>query len=127
MIEAKKYQPFPQSRADPYYSKPFYQIASVKGRRGAENFPMAPNSSVLLLDEDDPIIWFTTADSGGTITAEPFDYTEHIEKKVVSTEDLCDMISSLAGQIERLEERIDGKSDNGKTGAKRAKSVDVSE
>lgn len=120
MIDAKKYQPALQSRNDPYFSaRPFYQIASVKGRKGAENFPMAPNSSILLLDEDDPIIWFTTADSGGTITAIPYDYSERIETKEVSTEDLCEMIQSLSLQINRLEERIDGKPDNGKTQRKR--------
>lgn len=120
MIDAKKYQPLPQSRADPYFpSKPFYQIATVKGRKGAENFPMAPGSSILLLDEDNPIIWFTTADSGGTVTPIPYDYSEHIEKKEISTEDLCVMIKTLSDQINRLEERIDGKSDNGKTTRKR--------
>lgn len=120
MIDAKKYQPMPQSRGDPYFpSKPFYQIATVKGRKGAEHFPMAPGSSILLLDEDNPIIWFTTADSGGTVTPIPYDYSEHIEKKEISTEDLYGMIEKLSGQINRLEERIDVKSDNGKTQRKR--------
>jgi hypothetical protein len=128
MIDAKKYQPMPQTRGDPYFpSKPFYQVASVKGRKGAENFPMAPNSSILLLDEDDPIIWFTTADSGGTITAIPYDYSEHIETREVSTEDLCAMIQSLSKQINRLEERMDGKPDNGKTQRKRSDQSTVAE
>ncbi len=128
MIDTKKYQPMPQTRGDPYFpSKPFYQVASVKGRKGAENFPMAPNSSILLLDEDDPIIWFTTADSGGTITAIPYDYSEHIETREVSTEDLCAMIQSLSKQINRLEERMDGKPDNGKTQRKRSDQSTVAE
>lgn len=121
MIDAKKYQPTTQVRADTYFpSKPFYQVASVKGRKGAENFPMAPNSSILLLDEDESIIWFTTADSGGTVTAIPYDYSEHIEKREISTEDLCEMIQTLSNQINRLEERFDGKPDNGKTQRKRS-------
>ena len=128
MIDAKKYQPMPQTRGDPYFpSKPFYQVASVKGRKGAENFPMAPNSSILLLDEDDPIIWFTTADSGGTITAIPYDYSEHIETREVSTEDLCAMIQSLSKQINRLEERMDGKPNNGKTQRKGSDQSTVAE
>lgn len=125
MIESKKYQATSQPRADPYYNpKPFYQVAFVKGRKGAENFPMAPGSSVVLLDEDNAIMWFCTADSGGTVTAEPFDYSEHIEKREISTEDLYGMMLSLTEQFNRLEERIDGKSDNGKTSAKRNKSSD---
>lgn len=128
MIDAKKYQPMPQSRGDLYFpQKPFYQVASIKGRKGAENFPMAPGSSILLLDEDDPIIWFTTADSGGTVTAIPYDYSEHIEKKQISTEDLCGMIQTLSDQINRLEERIDGKSDNGKTQRKRGDQTGTTE
>ena len=129
MIDAKKYQPMPTSRSDNFYipQKPFYQVASVKGRKGAENFPMAPGSSILLLDEDDPVIWFTTADSGGTITAVPYDYSEHVETKEVSTEDLCAMIQTLSQQINRLEERMDGKPDNGKTSRKRGEQSSAAE
>lgn len=35
---------------------PHYDIIKVKGQNGAEAFQMAPNSKVLLLDENDPLI-----------------------------------------------------------------------
>lgn len=128
MIDSSKYQAPTQTRVDPYYNpKPYYQVAFVKGRKGAENFPMAPGSSVVLLDSDNPIMWFTTADSGGTITAEPFDYSEHIEKREISTEDLYVMMASLTEKFNKLEERIDGKPDIGKTSAKRSKPADAAE
>lgn len=44
---------------------PRYEIIKVKGQNGAEAFQMAPNSQVLLLDENDPLIWFVQTDGAG--------------------------------------------------------------
>lgn len=38
------------------------QITRVNGKNGAEAFRMAQNSSALLLDENDPIVWLATTD-----------------------------------------------------------------
>ena len=38
------------------------QVTRVNGKGGAEAFRMAPNSSVLLMDEHDPIVWLKTTD-----------------------------------------------------------------
>lgn len=36
------------------------QVIKVNGRNGADAFRMAADSSVLLLDENDPIVWLKT-------------------------------------------------------------------
>ena len=62
-----------------YYNKPYMaryqslqmpemfrgQITRVNGKNGAEAFRMAQNSSALLLDENDPIVWLATTDGAG--------------------------------------------------------------
>ena len=44
------------------------QITRVNGRNGAEAFRMAPNSSILLMDENDPIVWMKQTDGAGYAT-----------------------------------------------------------
>ena len=47
------------------------QITRVNGRNGAEAFRMAPNASVLLMDENDPIVWLKASDGAGYCTLTP--------------------------------------------------------
>lgn len=76
------------------------QIVHVNGENGARayNMPM-PNSSVLLLDENDPIVWLVMTDGAGYKTVTPY----HIEPFVVEPEP---DLKSLLTRIENLEERI---------------------
>lgn len=55
----------------PQQMGPRQEIARVNGENGAQTFPLAPSSSVLLLDEHKPIVYLKTTDAGGypTITA----------------------------------------------------------
>lgn len=39
------------------------EVIRVNGRNGAEAYQMAPNSSILLLDETAPIVWLKTTDA----------------------------------------------------------------
>lgn len=48
------------------------QITRVNGRNGAEAFRMAPNSSILLMDENDPIVWMKQTDGAGYATVTPY-------------------------------------------------------
>ena len=38
------------------------EVVRVSGRGGAEAYQMAPNSSIILLDESAPVIWLKTTD-----------------------------------------------------------------
>ena len=84
------------------------QIVKVNGRGGAEAYRMAPNSSALLLDTGDPIVWLKATDGAGYPTLTPYQITPYEEPKPVDTADII-------SRIERLEAIVNGKSDAGST------------
>ena len=82
----------------------------VKGMAGAEAYNMAPNSDDILIDEDDPVIYFVMTDGAGYKTVTPYD----ISRREVVTEQ--DILSSLEQRMARIEEvLLNGKSDNATT------------
>ncbi len=54
-----------------------YQITRVNGRNGAEAFQLPPNSSIMLLDESQPIVWLATTDGAGYKTCTPYQITQY--------------------------------------------------
>lgn len=87
----------------------------VNGRSGAESFNMPPNSDVLLLDMNNPIIWFVQSDGAGYKTITPYDISQHKEVKPE------DQYKSLEERITRLEEVIKNGESNSSTFTKPAK------
>lgn len=81
------------------------QITRVNGRNGADAYRMAPNSAILLLDESDPIVWLKTTDGAGYATITPYAITPYQPAPPVD-------LNSLEDRIKRLEEVVNGKSDN---------------
>lgn len=75
------------------------EIVKVNGENGARAYQIAPNSSVLLLDEQSPIVWLKTTDGAGYPTITPYTITPY------QTEQQID-ISSLESRIKRLEDRL---------------------
>ena len=53
------------------------QVTRVNGRNGAEAFRMGANSSVLLLDETEPIVWLKQTDGAGYPTLTAYDIKMH--------------------------------------------------
>ncbi len=93
---------------DPYSQFPQrMEIPRVNGRNGAEAFRMAPNSSVLLLDETAPLVWHKATDSAGYASLTP--YTIALYKPVSPVDD-------LEARVKRLEDALNGKSDSGSDG-----------
>ena len=80
------------------------EITRVNGRNGAMAIQMAPNSSVLVLDETAPLVWLCQTDGAGYLTAAPFDIAPHQEAPQVSVND-------LSARLTRLEEIVNGKPD----------------
>ena len=67
-------------QSNPYlYNLPHYEVIKVHGREGANAFQMGPNSSLLLLDENDPIVWLAKTDGAGYKTVTPFRITPYEE------------------------------------------------
>lgn len=83
---------------------PQYDIIRVNGENGANAFQMGPNSKILLLDENAPIVWLVQTDGAGYKTVEPYDVTPHKAAPLVN-------LNSLEARITALEEKLNDKSD----------------
>ena len=78
------------------------EVVRVNGKNGADAYQMAPNSSVLLLDETAPVIWLKTTDGASYPTITGYKITP-LETKV-STENIENIYEKLNSRITRLEE-----------------------
>lgn len=88
------------------------EVIKVNGEGGAKAFQMAPNSSVLLLDETAPIVWLKTTDGAGYPAITPYSITPYKPAPPVD-------VNGLEQRIARLEEMINAKPDT--ASAKRRK------
>lgn len=80
------------------------QIIKVNGENGARAYQMMPNSSVLLLDENNPIVWLAQTDGAGYKTVTPYNITPYAPPEAPD-------FNSLSDRLKRLEDVIYGKSD----------------
>lgn len=96
------------------YGNPYYlnnmrqEVVRVNGRNGAEAYQMAPNSSVLLLDETAPIVWLKTTDGASYPTLNGYVITPLKDKSMNAG------YVELEERIMKLEEAVNGKSDTPK-------------
>lgn len=79
-------------------------ITRVNGRNGADAYRLAPNSSILLLDENDQIVRLKTTDGAGYPTVTPYTITPYQPKPAVD-------MNSLENRVKKLEDIVNGKSD----------------
>ena len=79
-------------------------VTKVNGRAGAESFTLPPNSDDILLDMNEPVIYFIQSDGAGYKTITSYDISIH--KEVNQT----DLYNTLDQRITKLEEVINGKS-----------------
>ena len=100
------------------------EVIRVNGRNGAEAYQMAPNSSVLLLDETTPVVWLKTTDGASypTITGYTITPIKPKETEVAASE--VNDYSKLEARIKKLEEIINAKSDVGKVRPSKATTSD---
>lgn len=78
-------------------------VIKVSGENGAKAFQLAPNSSVLLLDETAPIVWLKTTDGAGYPSIKPFEITPYQPKPQVG-------LNELEQRIQRIEVLLNDKS-----------------
>lgn len=64
---------------------------------------LAPNSSVLLLDINDPIVWFVSTDGAGYKTCMPYQITPY---KAASESSIEELIAKLNARLDTIEERM---------------------
>ena len=71
------------------------KIVQVNGYNGAEAYKMTPNSSIILMDINEPIVWLKITDGAGYPTITGYSITP-IENKT----------NSIEQRIEALEDKI---------------------
>ena len=88
------------------------QITRVNGRNGADALRLAPNSSVLLMDENDPIVWLKVTDGAGYATVTPYSIAPYQAATPVD-------VNSLEERVKRLEDKLNAKSDDANADGRR--------
>lgn len=114
---------YPNLSSQPYTSLPAasnvqssFQIPQVSGENGAKAYQMPPNSSILLLDSTDNVIWCKTTDAGGFATLTGYKITP-IENKAAAP-DMTEYVTrkdfdELRYRFDKLMEDLgDGKSNS---------------
>ena len=77
------------------YGLPHYQVIEVNGEEGAKSIKMAANSSIILADKNNPMIWFAQTDGAGYLTVTPYDIIPHQTKPAITIDDLAQRVSQL--------------------------------
>lgn len=82
------------------YQQPYGgQITRVNGENGARAFSMMPNSSTILLDENDPLIWLCVTDGAGYKTVKPYTIKEYIPEPVPDVKALMERLTRLEAKL----------------------------
>lgn len=81
-------------------------VDRVNGKNGADMFRMAPNSDVLLLDENNPIVWFVKTDSAGYKTVIPYDVSPHVDEPAPDVKGIDERLNSIDERLKALEEAL---------------------
>ena len=82
----------------PYQSQNRQEITKVNGRDGANAFPLSANSSILLLDINNPVVYLKQADGGGFCSVTAYGITPIEQNQTASTD-----TTDLERRITRLE------------------------
>lgn len=75
------------------------EIVKVNGEGGAKAYQMPPNSSILLLDETEPVIWCKTTDGAGYPNLTAYTITPRQQEKPADFKTLEERITRLEGLI----------------------------
>lgn len=75
------------------------EIPHVNGQNGAMAYQMPSNSSVLLLDDNSPIVYLVKTDSACYKTVKPYKITEYAPEPEID-------VKSLLNRVEALERRL---------------------
>ena len=86
------------------YYQPQTTIPKVHGRDGAMSLSMAPNSSVLAIDDSAPLVWLIISDQFGRVSAEPYDIAKHVDPPPVDAASITSRLDNLEHMIREMAE-----------------------
>ena len=82
-------------------------VTQVSGKSSVDALKMSPNSSVLLLDNTQPVVWLCTSDGIGKVTAVPYDISEHKDKTQADVDSLETRVARIEGVLSNLVSRAE--------------------
>ena len=86
---------------------PPQQILQANGKASIEALRMSPNSSALIADSTQPVIWKCISDSLGNVSAVAYDVTPHKDEAVVEKESMTRSLESITERLTRLEKNYE--------------------
>ncbi len=83
---------YPYYQTNPYgmQQSPVNSIVWVSGELGARNYPIAPNTSILLMDSESSRFYIKSADILGVQTLRSYEYNEVTVGKPTETETVAE-------------------------------------
>jgi hypothetical protein len=97
----------------PYFGYQSQNVVKVTGLEGARAYPMAPNSTAALFDENEDVFYFKTTDGAGYPSIRVFDFTERIEKQpqFVTIDELRSFMDELRKEMHHGEQPVQPEDD----------------
>lgn len=124
------YNPYQQYQQQMFQQSPIIpqqQITQVNGKASVDTIRLAPNSSILVLDTTAPIVWMCISDGVGKVTATPYDIKVHEEEQPIAVNDLEKRLEILETAVVKMEEKLNAKSDAGRTKSKQSLANDTTD
>lgn len=106
---------------------PQQQITQVSGKASVDTIQLAPNSSLLAMDTTAPIVWMCVSDGVGKVTATPYDIVVHKETPPIDMNSVEQRVSNIERIIAEMEDKINAKSNAGRTKSKSNLSDDLTD
>ena len=82
---------------------PPQQILQANGKESINLIRMSPNSSVLIADTTQPIVWKCVSDGLGNVSAKAFDIIPHKSEEEVEKETMSSLLKNISDRLEKLE------------------------
>lgn len=86
------------------------EVIRVNGEEGAKAYQMMPNSSVLLLDVTQPVVWLKTTDGAGYPVIAGYSITPLEPKE--EPKDNSEKLTALEERIARIERKLSNEQSN---------------
>lgn len=81
-------------------------VERVHGEAGVDQYKMAPNSDVILLDETAPLIWFVQTDAAGYKTKYPYNITPYKKQEEPDINEFDQKLQSFDERLRAIEEAL---------------------
>lgn len=93
----------PNPYQPPRPALPQQQVITVAGAESLAQIQLAPNSSMLVMDQGAPVVYLVQSDGVGKATATAYDISPHKDKTQIKQESMDARLAAVEAAIKRLE------------------------